>query len=154
MDAVILISAMTKDRVIGKSNGLPWNIPEEYQLFLGHVRGQAVIFGRKSFEIFGPDLPDSYLFVVSRSATALPGARVFETVDAAIEAARATGRTVFCAGGATLYALTLPVADALYLSIIKSAYEGDTYFPIFDETAWRITRCENHPKFEFRVYQR
>ena len=145
---------MTRDRVIGKGDGMPWSIPEEYQQFLDHVRGQAVVFGRKSFEIFGPDLPDSPLFVVSRSAAALPGAGVFQSVEAASAAARATGKTVFCAGGAALYALTLPMASALYLSIIKGDYEGDAFFPEFDEAEWRITRRDDHPQFEFRIYER
>ena len=75
---MIIISAMTRDRVIGRRGGLPWSIPDEYEQFLAHVRGQAVIFGRKSYEIFGGDLPDAELFVVSRSAD-LAGARVFQT---------------------------------------------------------------------------
>ncbi len=32
---LILISAMTRLRVIGKDRALPWNIPEEYEHFLG-----------------------------------------------------------------------------------------------------------------------
>lgn len=85
---MILISAMTRNRVIGKDDGMPWSTPEEYQQFLDHVRDQAVVFGRESFEIFGPDLPDSQLLVVNRSAAALPGAQVFQSVDAGIKAAR------------------------------------------------------------------
>ena len=145
---------MTRDRVIGKDNGLPWSIPDEYQQFLAHVRGQAVIFGRKSFEIYGPDLPESDLFVVCRSAFDLPGAQTFTTVDAAVVAAGQTGKKLFCAGGAALYALTLPIAQAMYLSIIKGDYDGDAHFPEFDESAWRLTRRDDHAEFEFRVYER
>ena len=53
---LILISAMTRDRVIGKDRALPWNIPEEYAHFLAQVRGNTVLMGRTSYEIFGPDL--------------------------------------------------------------------------------------------------
>jgi dihydrofolate reductase len=144
--------------VIGNADGLPWSIPAEYRQFLAHVRGQAVIFGRKSFEIFGGDLPDSELFVVSRSAGALAGAparaTVCATVDEAAERARATGLRVFSAGGASIYRLTLPMADAMYLSIVKGDYSGDTRFPEFDESDWTITRRDDHPEFEFRVYER
>ena len=151
---MILISAMTRDRVIGNRGALPWSIPEEYEQFLSHVRDQAVIFGRKSYEIFGGDLPDSELFVVSRSLDELAGARVYADVAQAVEAARETGRTVFSAGGASIYRLTLPLADAMYLSIVKEDYEGDTRFPEYDESDWTISRQDDHPAFEFRVYER
>jgi dihydrofolate reductase len=151
---MILISAMTRDRVIGSADGLPWSIPDEYQHFLGLVRGQAVIFGRKSYEIFGPDLPDSELFVISRAAAALEGAHVCSSVEEAAERARQTGRRVFSAGGASIYRLTMPMADAMYLSIIKGDYSGDTRFPEFDEKDWLVTRRDDHPEFEFRVYER
>lgn len=151
---MILISAMTRDRVIGNADGLPWSIPDEYRQFLAHVRGQAVIFGRKSFEIFGQDLPDSELFVVSRSAAALERAHVCRTVEEAAERARQTGRRVFSAGGASVYRLTMPMADAMYLSIIKEDYSGDTRFPEFNEEDWRVTRRDDHPEFEFRIYER
>ncbi len=145
---------MTRDRVIGKGDGLPWHIPVEYQQFLDHVRGQAVVFGRKSYEIFGRDLPDTEMFVVSRSAAHMAGAQTFTAVDAAIDAARRTGKKLFCAGGASIYALTLPIAQAMYLSIIKGDYDGDAHFPEFDLSEWRVTRRDDHAEFEFRVYER
>ncbi len=78
---LILISAMTRSRVIGKDRALPWNIPEEYEHFLGQVRGNTVIMGRTSYEIFGPDLPDSRLVVVSSSVKSLADAEVCSDVD-------------------------------------------------------------------------
>jgi dihydrofolate reductase len=150
---VIIIAAMTRGRVIGSRAGLPWSIPEEYEQFRAHVRGQAVIFGRKSYEIFGRDLPDSDLFVISRSAE-LVGVRVYSDVERAAAAARATGKTVFSAGGGSIYRLTLPMAKRMYLSIVKGDYEGDTLFPEFDESDWVISRRDDHAAFEFRVYDR
>ena len=150
---MIIISAMTRDRVIGSNGGLPWSIPEEYEQFLAQVRGQAVIFGRKSYEIFGGDLPEAELFVISRSSK-VAGARVFHDVEQAVAAARETGKTVFSAGGASIYRLTLPMADTMYLSIVKEDYEGDTRFPEFDESEWTISRRDDHPAFEFRHYER
>jgi len=86
---VIIISAMSSDRVIGSGNGMPWNVPEEYEQFLRYVDGQAVIMGRRSFEIFGPDLRHTANIVVSRSAVRIEGARVCSTIQEAIASARA-----------------------------------------------------------------
>ena len=151
---LVLISAMARNRVIGKANALPWSIPEEYEQFLGHVRGHAVILGRSSYQIFGPDLPDSRLIVVSRSLGSLPDAEVCPSVEAALERAAAIGDFAFSAGGASIYRQTLPHADAIYLSIVKGDYDGDTHFPEIDESEWEVTRSEDHPRYEFRIYER
>jgi len=151
---LILISAMTRERVIGSGNGLPWNIPEEYDHFLGLVRGRPVILGRKSHAIFGADLVESRLIVVSSSLNKLPHADVRPDIDSALDLARTLGGDVFSAGGATVYRQTLPRADAMYLSFIKGSYEGDAYFPEFEEDDWAITATDDHPGFEFRVYER
>lgn len=63
---MIIISAMSRDRVIGSGEGMPWNVPEEYQQFLSFVEDQTVIMGRRSYEIFGPDLTSAHTVVVSR----------------------------------------------------------------------------------------
>lgn len=151
---LILISAMTRDRIIGRASGLPWDLPDEYAHFLAQVRGHPVIFGRRSWEIFGGDLPDSPKIVVSRSARDLPGAEIAGGVEEAIERARRHGDRVFCAGGATLYAQCLSRATAMYLSFVKEDHDGDTRFPEFDPGAWTIAKVEDHGAWEFRVYTR
>jgi len=145
---------MTRDRVIGREGGLPWNIPEEYEQFLGHVRGHPVVMGRASYEIFGKDLDESPLIVVSRSLTVVPGAEVCPGIDAALTRAGTHGDRVFSAGGASIYELTLPLADAMYLSIVKGDYAGDRRFPEFDEGDWIVEKRIDHLEFEFRQYRR
>jgi dihydrofolate reductase len=151
---MIIISAMSYDRVIGSGDGLPWDVPEEYAQFLHFITGQTVIMGRRSYEIFGDDLTSAHNIVVSRTAQEIPGAVVCGSVEAAAERAKAFGKTVFSAGGGAIYRQTLPLADALYLSYIKGDFTGDTYFPGFDETAWAVVRREDHPAYEFVVYER
>ncbi len=151
---MIIISAMSYDRVIGLGAGMPWNVPEEYQQFLRFVEGQTVIMGRRSYEIFGDDLTSAHHIVVSRSVAAVPGAVVCAGIEEAVETARSFGKTVFSAGGGSIYAQTIPLADTMYLSYIKGDFEGDTYFPDFDEAAWEVAQREDHPAFEFIVYKR
>jgi dihydrofolate reductase len=152
---LILISAMTRDRVIGNNNALPWNIPQEYASFLAHVRGHPIIMGRTSFEIFGPDLTESKLFVVSRTIGAMSGACACSDIESAVKRAGEYGDRVFSAGGASIYRQTLPMADAMYLSIIKKDYQGDTYFPEFDDVDdWALESSQDHTAFELRIYRR
>ena len=151
---MILISAMTRDRVIGAGDGMPWSIPDEYAQFLDFVRGQVVVMGRRSWEIFGGDLGESENLVISRSVTEMPGARVLPSLEAALEAGRASGKQLFVAGGARVYAQALPLADAMYLSTIRGDYAGDAYFPEFDRKEWEIVEERAHPDFDFVIYRR
>ena len=151
---MILIAALGRNRVIGSGNRMPWNVPEEYRQFLRIIEGQTLIMGRRSWEIFGPDVTSSRNVVVSRSVREIPGATVVDNVERAIEVAEGFGNTVFGGGGAKLYAQTLPLAEKMYLSYIEGEFSGDAYFPEFDESKWRVARRERHAAFEFVVYER
>lgn len=151
---MIIISAMSKDRVIGSGDGMPWSVEEEYRQFLRFVDGQTIIMGRRSFEIFGPDLKNSSNIVISRSAAAIEGALVCGSIADAVAKAASFGKTVFSAGGATIYEQTLPLASDLYLSFIKGDFSGDSYFPAFDADDWEQVERRDHEEFEFVHYRR
>jgi dihydrofolate reductase len=151
---MIIIAAMSARRVIGTRNGLPWNIPEEYQQFVDFVNGNTVIMGRRSYEIFGADLGETNMIVVSRSAKQLHRATVVDSIPGAVEHANSLGKTVFSAGGASIYEQTIPLADTMYLSYIHGDYDGDTFFPAFDESEWHAERTEDHRRFRFVIWKR
>ncbi len=47
---VSLIAAVSKNRVIGKNNDLPWKLPDDMKYFMETTREHAVIMGRKNFD--------------------------------------------------------------------------------------------------------
>ena len=151
---MIIIGAMSTGHVIGSGNGMPWEVPEEYAQFLRLIDGQTVIIGRRSYEIFGAGLTSAHTLVVSRSAGDAIGAVAVASVEDALRMAHTFNKTVFSAGGASIYAQTVPLADTMYLSYIKGTFSGDAYFPTFSERDWIVERREDHPRFEFVVYQR
>ncbi|MEN1679911.1 MAG: dihydrofolate reductase [Planctomycetota bacterium] len=157
---MILISAMSEGRVIGAGDGMPWHVPEEYQQYLDYTRGQTILLGRRSMEIFGPDLSADHAVVLTRlGEAARPEGFIGDlvtasTLDEAIAAAEAFGKTVFCGGGANVYAECLPRADAMYLSFIKGDFTGDTYFPVFDTSEWQVVQERDEPRFRFVHYER
>ncbi|MEL6338727.1 MAG: dihydrofolate reductase [Myxococcota bacterium] len=147
---LIIIAAMSeRNRVIGANNGLPWNVPEDYNQFLGFVRGEAVFMGRTTYEIFGADLADSEVFVVSRRSEVDGRGQVVASVEDAIAAARATGKTVLCGGGASIYEQTLPHATDMYLSLIHGDHEGDSHFPDWPAREWHEAERVEHEAFTF-----
>jgi dihydrofolate reductase (trimethoprim resistance protein) len=151
---MIIIGAMAANRVIGSGDGMPWDVPEEYGHFLKLIDGRTIIIGRRSYEIFRDGLTSAHNIVVSRSGGDLGGAVVVPSIEDAVRAAQSFGGTFFSAGGASIYAQTIPLADAMYLSYIKGHYTGDAYFPEFSEDEWVVEKRENHARFEFVVYLR
>jgi len=151
---MILIAALGTDHVIGNGDGMPWNVPEEYEHFLSLIDAQTVLMGRRSWQIFGADLTSANNIVISRSTTRLPGVHVAHSLGEGIELGRSFGKTLFCAGGAGVYAQALPHADGMYLSFIKGEFSGDAYFPMFEAADWMIEARVDHPRFEYVVYRR
>ena len=158
--AIILVSAMSSDRVIGYQDGMPWSVPAEYQNYLEMIRGQTVIMGRKSLEIFGPDLTCDRTLVVTRSKNTDHLVRfakqleVSGSVKEAIDMASAGPGNTFVAGGASIYEQALPLADRMHLSTIHGNFNGDTYFPAFTSDDWLVTTDEPRQGYDYREYIR
>jgi dihydrofolate reductase len=142
-----LIWAMTRNRVIGRDNDLPWHLPDEMRHFMRTTLGKPVIMGRKQFESMGKPLPRRTNIVLSRNAGFAPdGAVVVRDLDTAIAVAVQSGaEEVMVIGGAEIYRLALPRADRLYFTQIDAELEGDTLFPEFDETKFREVSRDYHP---------
>ena len=151
---MIIVGAMAANHVIGSGHGMPWDVPEEYEHFLRLIEGHTIIIGRRSYGIFRKGLTSAHNVVVSRSGGESGGAIVVPSIEDALRVARSFGETFFSAGGASIYAQTIPLADTMYLSYIKGQYTGDAYFPEFSEQEWAVEKRDDHPRFEFVVYRR
>lgn len=151
---ITIIAALTRRRVIGKDNKLPWHISDEIRNFKRLTTGNTVIMGRRTYESIGKPLPNRNNIVVSRSLRAVPGVTICADLDTALATANAYGKDIFIVGGARLYQEVLARADTMYLSFVKKDYEGDTYFPVFDEGDWVIAERTDYPDFEFVLYTR
>lgn len=149
-----IIAAMSENRVIGSGKGMPWDVPEEYQQYLELIRGNTVLIGRRSYEIFGRDMTAGHVVVLSRSRRPVAGAEVCQSLPAALDAAAAYGKPIYSCGGASVYEQTIPLASEMLLSTIKGEYEGDAYFPEFDESEWRMADERDEERFVFRRWVR
>ena len=153
--AMTVIAAMADNRVIGKDNAMPWHVSEDLRHFRKITTGGVLIMGRKTFESIGcKPLRKRPHVIVSRTFPEIPGVDVCRTFEAALEKAGSYGKPVFSAGGAEIYRQSIPIANRMVLSRIKGDYDGDTYFPEFDESEWRLTRKEERDEFTLLVYDR
>ncbi|MEZ6129790.1 MAG: dihydrofolate reductase [Planctomycetaceae bacterium] len=151
---LVIIAAMSRNRVIGDGEGMPWDVPEEYEHFRETTRHQTVIIGRRSFKIFGPTFTCTNCYVVTRSDRVFPEATTVHSLEDAVSRATRHHATVFVAGGASIYREAIDIADCMQLSYIDGAYSGDALFPEFDLRDWVIVRQERRPRYEFVEYIR
>jgi len=151
---IILIAGMTESRVIGKNNQLPWDISEDLQNFKNLTSGKTILMGRKTFDSIGRPLPKRNNIVLSRSMLSQEGIIVCKTIEKGIAKAREFGSELFIIGGSTIYQQALPFANKMYLSYIKQEYQGDTYFPNFNQEDWEIKERKDFAEFEFVIYQK
>lgn len=150
---VIIISAVGSNRIIGNGVGLPWHIPEEYDQFLGFIKDQSVIMGRRSYEIFKKDMVPKRMVVISRTLTSA-ATTVFASLEEALDYCQEFPEDIFICGGQSVYEESMQYADYMYLSYIKGVHEGNVFFPEFNPDDWLIEQSTEHEQFTFVVYKR
>jgi len=137
---VIAIAAVSKNGVIGKGSGLPWDIPEDMRFFRESTKGQIVIMGRKTFESLGKPLPQRENAVITRNddwSPSLSGAQrlsLFKDLKMSIDHYKSlekefSGKDIFVIGGAQIYGISFDLIDELWLTEIEETAEGDVCFP-------------------------
>lgn len=163
---ISLIAALSKNRVIGKNNDLPWHLPDDMKYFMQTTKSHHVIMGRKNYESipekFRP-LPNRTNIVVTRQQNfSAPNCVVVNSIEAALDIAfKNNEHEVFIIGGSEIYNQGLSSANKLYLTEIDADIEGDTYFPNFNISEWQeLSRIhhsidERHKyAFDFVVYEK
>nr|AIA13171.1 Dihydrofolate reductase [uncultured bacterium] len=162
------IAAMAKNRVIGKDNKLPWSIPEDMKFFREKTKGHVMIMGRKTFESLEKPLPNRFHIVITRNQSYDyhdPMVEVVSGMPQALELSHMLlkkfsqrfGDEVFIIGGAEIYKQSMDLINRLYLTVIEKDFEGDAYFPEFDEKELKLVKKEDRSEpipFSFRVYER
>lgn len=156
-----LIYARARNGVIGKSNQMPWHLPEDLAHFKRVTLGQPVIMGRKTWDSlparFRP-LPGRLNIVVTRQTDwqadgALRAASIEEAMQLCGDAPDA-----WIMGGAEIYRQAEPLASTAVVTEIDQDFEGDAFAPILG-TAWSELQREAQTSaggmaYAFVTYQR
>lgn len=163
---IVLIAAMTKDRLIGAGGKLPWHLPADLAHFKKTTLGHAVVMGRRTFDSCGRrPLPGRRNIVISRSAPdvapaapSAPGATLdfVPSLDAALDLCRRRGEEIaFIVGGAQIYSLALPIADEMILTFVSDEPAGgDTWFPAWNPGDWEEAPFPADPALDVRRFRR
>ena len=139
-----IVVAMDDNRLIGKDNGLPWHLPADLAYFKKITTGNSILMGRKTYESIGRALPNRRNIVITRNSEALfSGCEVVDSIDAALSITK-NDNEVMVIGGASLCEQLLPEVTRLYITQIEGKFNGDVYFPHYDQSEWLQISCESH----------
>jgi dihydrofolate reductase len=149
-----IIAALSKNRVIGKDNKIPWHLPLDMKHFKDLTTGHTLIMGRKTFESMGKPLPNRTNIVITRNQDYKPeGIVVVNSFSQALLKAQETEfNEIFIAGGGEIYAESINLVDRLYLTLIEKEIPGDTFFPEYSQFTKIISEeqlGENGLEFKF-----
>lgn len=155
---IIIISAIARNGVIGKSNGeMPWHVKEEFQHFKKTTLGSPVIMGRKTFETLGMPLKGRLnIILTKKEAIKYPfeDVKIFNTLNEAYSfCKKENNERIFIIGGGEIYRQALKDADEMILSYMKFDADGDVFFPDFDKNLWEVTLVENKEEFDIYYYR-
>ena len=135
------ILAIAKNRVIGKSGGLPWPpIKEDFKWFKEFTMGKKLIVGKNTFDTL-PMLKNREILVLTRKVeelshitnqyivnnNGLSGKIINDVSDLN------TDPDIIVAGGAKTYVRLLPYITEFYVTHVNGSYDGDTFMPPFED---------------------
>jgi|SRR5579884_2472067 len=155
---ISLIVAYAHGRVIGKDGKIPWRLPNDLRYVKRTTSGHTIVMGRATFESIGHPLPNRRNVVLTYDRTlTIPGVEVVHSVEEAL----ALDDDLFVLGGEKVYREFLPLADRLYITEVDYKTDGDTYFPEWDRSAFRLISTQagaldekNTLSHTFYVYER
>ncbi|WP_166904263.1 dihydrofolate reductase [Mycobacterium sp. DL440] len=133
-----MIWAQSTSGVIGRDNGIPWNLPEDQARFKQLTLGQTVVMGRLTWESLPAKvrpLPERRNVVITRNpGYVADGAEVLPGIDDVFRG--------WVIGGAQIYAQALPFTvrcEVTEIDIDLPPAEGDALAPVLDDSWTRTT---------------
>lgn len=152
-----MIWAMDEDRLVGKGDKLPWHIKEDLLYYKSRTEGKNVLMGDTTYYSLkgyykDKPLPYGKIYV----ATIDKNLKIdgVEMVYDLVKFLKTTKEDLFVVGGATIYKISLPYANRLYISFVKGHHEGDRYFPEIDFTKYDLIYEKESDLVKYTIFER
>ena len=96
--------------------------------------------GRKTYEAVDKPLPGRVNIVITTQPDwQRENAQVAKSLDDALKQAAATNcKEIFIIGGGEIYKQSMDIADKIYITRVHATLDGDTFFPVIDESKWTL----------------
>lgn len=139
LSAVVAIAA---NNVIGKDKSLAWHLPEDLKKFKNiTLQGsRTMIMGRKTFESLPKVLP-------GRKHIILTNNKDYKALDENVKVIHSLSELkpyieaeeeYYVIGGGQIFNLLMTYTEKMYITEIHEDFEGDTFFPEYDVSEWKV----------------
>lgn len=145
-----LIVAVSQNGVIGKDGKIPWFVRGEQKRFKELTMGKPIIMGRKTHESIGKTLPGRLNVVLSTNPEykVAVGSVLVKSLDEALALPSvASAEEALIIGGSRLFEEAMPRAGRLYLTLVHTEVDGDTFFQ-YNPHEWKVISTEMFKKNE------
>jgi dihydrofolate reductase len=157
-----LMVACAENRVMGRSNRLPWRIPEDLKFFHEETAGKTIVLGRICYQTWPRAREDGRRLIVVTSDPSLEaqGVRVARSVGTALAIAETMPGEIYVNGGERIFeeVLALDRPMRLHLTLVHAEVPGDRHFPEWRHLAWReVSRrdsSDEHFRYTFLTLER
>lgn len=139
-----IITCLNINRVIGDNNKLLYKIKNDLSNFKRITSDNVVIMGRKTFDSLpNGALPNRINIVITRDQSFVrEGVIVVNSISEAIKLCESSfiEKEWYVIGGGQIYNefLSLDLVDTMYITTVFDEYDGDTKFPLYDESKWKV----------------
>ena len=144
-----IVVAASNNNMIGKSNQLLWHLPNDFKFFKNTTWASPVVMGRKTFESLGnkPLNGRVNIIITNQKNFVANGATVVHSLEEAIQFCKQSDyKELFVIGGGEIYKQSIVKANKIYITRVHTNIDGDTQFPVIDETQWQLVFDEPHQK--------
>ena len=153
-----MIWAMDENNLVGNGDKIPWHIKEDLLYYKSKTKGKVVLMGDTTyFSLKGyykdKPLPYGKIYVATIDKNLkIDGVEmvydIFEFLNNNPE------EELWVVGGATIYKLSLPYADRLYISFIKGEHDGDRYFPQINFDNYKLIWENNTELVRYTLFEK
>ena len=152
-----MIWAMDENNLVGKGDKIPWHIKEDLIYYKTKTKGQTVLMGDTTYYSLrgyykDKPLPYGKIYVATIDKNlVIDGCEMVYDIN---EFLSKVDFNLWVVGGATIYKLSLPYANRLYISFVKGTHEGDRYFPKIDFDNYKLTWENNTELVRYTLFER
>lgn len=168
--AVSISSRSERGFVIGVNNELPWgrDLPADLKHFRDSTLGGIIVMGSKTWESLPKrPLPGRVSIVLTRNRDyEAPGAFIAHSLEEAVsicEKMKSLSNDTWVIGGEQIYRLAMEsgLIDEVHLTVVRHAFNGDSFFPFMPVNEWDLISTESHSpdsknryQYDFQVYRK
>lgn len=151
------IAAVSENKIIGKNNSLIWSLPDDLARFkeITSTKSKTMIMGRKTFEALGKILPGRKHIVISRNINYKvdnDNVQIINNINE-LKPLIESYDEYFVIGGGEIFSILMPYVQRMYITLVHEYFEGDTYFPDYNKSEWKIIYSNRKAKNNLNKFE-